>query len=182
MSYPDDLPSDMEPKNTMKPTDDTLKRKSLNLDTPDKTEKIVPQYPGVHHPVNNHMTLGEHIYPSVTGKTYTIPGPITIGTSKPTGINITFSYNTADFKYSEPEFTLKAMEHITKTNSAHYSGGVQTVEFIMSNATTLDYLKGCAIKYIQRYGKKEGNNPVDLYKAVHYIMMMNHFSDKLSKE
>jgi hypothetical protein len=48
----------------------------------------------------------------------------------------------------------------------------------MSNAETLDYLKGNVIKYVYRYGKKHGNNKVDLLKAIHFIIMMDAYADK----
>jgi len=51
----------------------------------------------------------------------------------------------------------------------------------MANATTLDYLRGNAIKYISRYGKKSGNNDVDFYKAVHFIMMMSRYAKEFEK-
>ena len=87
---------------------------------------------------------------------------------------------TINYKYEEPCFINELLYHIDKTYSNHYSGGIQVVEYIMSNAETLDYLKGNAIKYIHRYGKKNGNNNEDLCKAVHFIMMMAHYADKLN--
>lgn len=83
-----------------------------------------------------------------------------------------------EYKYSEDIFILNLHEHVKATYSKHYGGIIQPVEFIMSNATTLDYLKGNVIKYIYRFGKKNGSNPEDLYKAVHFMMMMLHYKDK----
>lgn len=83
------------------------------------------------------------------------------------------------YKYSEPEFLDLAKRHIDLTYGAHYSGKIQTVEYIMSHATTLDYLKGSAIKYIDRFGKKNGKNEEDLFKAVHYLAMMMHYSRRI---
>jgi len=34
-----------------------------------------------------------------------------------------------------------------------------------------------AIKYLMRYGKKDGYNKKDLMKAVHYIVLLNHFTE-----
>jgi len=84
-----------------------------------------------------------------------------------------------DYKYNEKEFMKEAKNHIDSTYQNHYSGGVQVVEYIMSNAETLDYLKGNAIKYIHRYGKKNGYNDVDLYKAIHYLAMMAKYADEM---
>lgn len=83
-----------------------------------------------------------------------------------------------EYKYNEDVFLDAIKKHVDSTYSAHYSGGIQTAEFIMSNADSLDYLKGNVFKYIQRYGKKEGANPTDLYKAAHYILMMLHYTQQ----
>jgi hypothetical protein len=32
-----------------------------------------------------------------------------------------------------------------------------------------------AIKYLARYGKKDGRNRKDLLKAIHYIVLMMHY-------
>jgi hypothetical protein len=93
--------------------------------------------------------------------------PVSVLTTNLTGPN---------YKYSEGEFIENALNHIDATYAAHYSSGIQTTEFIMANAETLDFLKGNVFKYIQRYGKKDGRNIKDLYKAVHYICMMAHYS------
>tara|TARA_R110000851_G_scaffold39966_1_gene101068 strand:+ start:9924 stop:10292 length:369 start_codon:yes stop_codon:yes gene_type:complete len=87
-----------------------------------------------------------------------------------------------DYKYNEKEFMKEAKNHIDTTYENHYSGGVQVVEYIMSNAETLDYLKGNIIKYIHRYGKKHGYNDEDLYKAIHYITMMAKYADNMKLE
>jgi hypothetical protein len=87
-----------------------------------------------------------------------------------------------NYKYDEENFVKDLMEHVNSTYVDHYSGNIQPVEFIMSNAETLDYLKGNIIKYVHRYGKKEGYNKKDLYKAIHFIMMMAMYADKVSKK
>jgi hypothetical protein len=81
-----------------------------------------------------------------------------------------------EYKYNEDEFIENLLEHVNSTYSTHYAGTIQPVEFIMSNAETLDYLKGNIIKYIHRYGKKDGHNSKDLYKAIHFIMMMDMYA------
>jgi len=80
------------------------------------------------------------------------------------------------YKYDEDQFVMGLKEHVDSTYSSHYGGTVQPVEFIMSNSETLDYLKGNVVKYVYRYGKKNGSNVQDLYKAVHFIMMMAKYS------
>lgn len=87
--------------------------------------------------------------------------------------------NKIDYKYSEDKFIEELKKHVDATYSKHYGGIIQPVEFIMSNATTIDYLKGNVVKYIYRFGKKNGANQDDLYKAVHFIMMMAQYKEKM---
>ena len=47
----------------------------------------------------------------------------------------------------------------------HYAGDYQHWDFVMANS--LNYLLGCATKYVIRHKKRNGT--VDLRKAVHYI-------------
>lgn len=96
---------------------------------------------------------------------------------------IVSSTNTPNYIYDEDKFLTDLKKHVDSTYGAHYAqGGIQTVEYIMANATTLDYLIGNAIKYLQRYGKKEGFNQIDLLKAVHYIMMMAKYSEQIKNK
>ena len=54
-------------------------------------------------------------------------------------------------------------------NGNHYLGfKIQPVEFIHGN--NLNYLVGNVIKYVCRYGTKNG--VIDLDKAIHYIEMI----------
>lgn len=86
-----------------------------------------------------------------------------------------------DYRYSEDKFMAEARAHIDKTYGAHYSGEIQTTEYIMSNASSLDFLSGSVQAYIARFGKKNGYNVEDLWKAVHFIAMMAHFAEKKFK-
>jgi hypothetical protein len=88
------------------------------------------------------------------------------------------STNSPQYKYSEDEFLRELQAHVDSTYTSHYGGQIQPVEFIMSNAETLDYLKGNVVKYIYRFGKKDGSNRKDLMKACHFIMMMARYGDK----
>ena len=36
----------------------------------------------------------------------------------------------------------------------------------------MDFSQANAIKYLMRYGKKQGRNEKDLYKAIHYIVLL----------
>ena len=60
----------------------------------------------------------------------------------------------------------------------HYqSGGIEPIDFI--NSHNMNFNKGCAIKYISRCGKKEGESEIkDLKKAIDYL---NFEIERLSK-
>ena len=41
--------------------------------------------------------------------------------------------------------------------------------------------QGTAIKYLMRFGKKDGKNKKDLLKAIHYIILLMHFSGVMNE-
>jgi hypothetical protein len=43
-----------------------------------------------------------------------------------------------------------------------------------------DFCQANAIKYLCRYGKKDGKNRKDLLKAIHYIVLLMSSEDKTS--
>lgn len=85
-----------------------------------------------------------------------------------------------NYKYNENKFLEEVKKHVDATYSKHYGGKIQPVEFIMSNASTLDYLRGNVIKYLYRYGKKYGHNDEDLFKACHFMMMMASYAKSMN--
>jgi hypothetical protein len=89
-----------------------------------------------------------------------------------------------DYKFKEDITFKEVMDYINSTYEAHYSekGGVQTLDYIMANSESLDFLKGNAIKYLARYGKKEGKNKKDLFKAIHYIILLHYYSENNPNE
>jgi hypothetical protein len=82
------------------------------------------------------------------------------------------------YKFNEGAILDKIKDYIDSTYTAHYSekDGIQALEFIMSNSDSYDFLKGNVLKYTARYGKKEGHNPKDILKAIHYLILLYHFS------
>jgi hypothetical protein len=88
------------------------------------------------------------------------------------------------FKYDEEAFINEALRHIESTYKKYHYGddSIQVTEYFMSNAETLEALKYSVIQYIMRYGKKEGNNPKDLYKAIHYIAMLDYYADRMASK
>lgn len=82
------------------------------------------------------------------------------------------------------QITERVRNYISGTYSEHYTGDdndIQTIDFIESLGTATSTFRDNAIKYLARYGKKNGKNEKDLLKAMHYIYLMleiNHSSDE----
>ena len=92
-----------------------------------------------------------------------------------------------DYKFNEDIIVQELKDYIDGTYSGHYSanGKIQTNEYIMAQFTDgSDFLRGCALKYLARYGIKDGKNKKDLMKALHYIMLLinhNHMEKKMTQ-
>ena len=85
---------------------------------------------------------------------------------------------TAEFKYNENEILKIAEEYIAKTYTLHYTGkkGTQTLDLIESIGDAEAFCRSNAIKYLSRFGKKDGKSKSDLLKAIHYCTLLYHFS------
>lgn len=65
------------------------------------------------------------------------------------------------------------LELVTKPKPAHYDTGIDTIAFLRANCPPEQvegFLRGNALKYLQRYDKKNGVE--DLRKAKHYVDML----------
>ena len=85
------------------------------------------------------------------------------------------------FKYNENEILEKALQHIEKTYNSHYVGenAIQYMDIVMNQSDSLPFFKYTSPKYILRYGKKKGFNDEDIYKAIHFlVLMLNHVENK----
>lgn len=96
-------------------------------------------------------------------------------------------YQTPDQWEPESEYRLgedKVLEefenYIAKTYSQHYAGNKkdsrQTIEAIIDRGHGEGFCIGNAMKYLERYGFKNGKNRDDLMKAMHYCLLaiINH--------
>lgn len=82
--------------------------------------------------------------------------------------------NTIKFKYDEDKHLDDVINYIKSTYEQHYvgDGDIQTVDFWFSLGSLDTTARDTAIKYLARFGKKEGRNRKDLLKAIHYIILM----------
>jgi NTP pyrophosphatase (non-canonical NTP hydrolase) len=77
------------------------------------------------------------------------------------------------FKYNEDKILDELEEYIKGTYQEHYNNdGVDCFSLWIGLGDVVPTFRNTALKYLSRYGKKEGNNKKDLYKALHYILLM----------
>ena len=78
-----------------------------------------------------------------------------------------------DYKFNEDTALEVVKSYIDKTYEQHYAKGkIQSTEFVFDAEHGDGFCIGNIIKYAQRYGKKQGHNPVDLMKIIHYAVML----------
>ena len=78
-------------------------------------------------------------------------------------------------KYNEEEILKQVIEYIKSTYNQHYSTdgkGLKAMDIFRNMDIDMDFSQANAIKYLMRYGKKQGRNEKDLYKAIHYIVLL----------
>lgn len=89
------------------------------------------------------------------------------------------------FKYDEDKTLDQCLEYIESTYKQHYVNdkGVQLMDLFFSDPEEgVVFCKTNAIKYLTRFGKKEGNNKKDLLKAMHYIVLLTHCVNKMEQQ
>jgi|TARA_R110001592_G_scaffold45504_12_gene145477 hypothetical protein len=78
-------------------------------------------------------------------------------------------------KYSEEKILQEISQYIEGTYNQHYSAdkdGFQVQDMLRHLNIDKDFCQANAIKYLCRYGKKDGKNRKDLMKAIHYIVLL----------
>ena len=83
-----------------------------------------------------------------------------------------------EFKFNEDIVAKEVVDYIGSTYHAHYAGkeGLQTMDYLFSLGLAKDFCRASAIKYLSRFGKKEGQQRLDLLKAIHYTLLLMSFS------
>lgn len=87
-----------------------------------------------------------------------------------------------NYKYKEGQIIKDFKDYIDSTYGEHYNtdGNIQAFDawIALGNADTS--FRDTAIKYLWRYGKKNGLNKKDILKVMHYCIMMlylDHYKD-----
>ena len=86
-------------------------------------------------------------------------------------------------KYKEDESIEALKNYISTTYNGHYTSkenNVQTLDLIESVGDAESFCRSNAIKYLSRYDKK-GQAKRDILKALHYSLLLYHFSGQLNE-
>ena len=86
-------------------------------------------------------------------------------------------------KYKEDDSIKALQDYISTTYGGHYTSdnnNVQTLDLIESVGDAEAFCRSNAIKYLSRYDKK-GQAKRDILKALHYSLLLYHFSGQLNE-
>ena len=86
-------------------------------------------------------------------------------------------------KYKEDESIKALQDYISTTYGGHFTSdnnNVQTLDLIESVGDAESFCRSNAIKYLSRYDKK-GQAKRDILKALHYSLLLYHFSGQLNE-
>lgn len=84
------------------------------------------------------------------------------------------------FRFKEDKILKEVLDYVESTYGGHYVGesagtkkeNIQTIDVWKTLGSLDTTARDTAIKYLMRYGKKEGYNKKDLLKAIHYIILL----------
>lgn len=85
---------------------------------------------------------------------------------------------TIEYKYREDKILEQLTKYIDSTYDQHYVGknNVQTIDMWEALGSADTTARDTALKYLMRFGKKDGLNKKDLLKAMHYTILLWHFT------
>ena len=157
----------------------------IEIDVPDFTNFTVG---------DNYIGLGTDAYPTATYMVDTTNfGEVSVDTSN--FETVQFDLNMPDNstppgiednsprKYKEDEAIKALQDYISTTYGGHYTSkenNVQTLDLIESVGDAESFCRSNAIKYLSRYDKK-GQAKRDILKALHYSLLLYHFSGQLKE-
>ena len=88
------------------------------------------------------------------------------------------------YKYVEDKIIADFQQYIDSTYSEHYhleDEDITCFDAWIALGDSTPTFRNTALKYLWRYGKKNGNNKKDLLKAIHYVLMclyVDHYKNK----
>lgn len=106
-------------------------------------------------------------------------GDVILSSVEPDTINLNIDNKNGFWKYDEDVILKEIRDYLSGTYSAHYAGDqgkTQTLDLIDSIGDAEAFCRSNAIKYLSRFGKKNGKSKLDILKAIHYCILLYHFS------
>ncbi len=83
------------------------------------------------------------------------------------------------WKYHEDVILKEIRDYLGGTYNAHYASPeskTQTLDLIEGIGDAEPFCRSNAIKYLSRFGKKNGKSKQDILKAIHYCILLYHFA------
>ena len=83
------------------------------------------------------------------------------------------------WKYHEDVILKEIRDYLSGTYNAHYASAgskTQTLDLIEGIGDAEPFCRSNAIKYLSRFGKKDGKSKRDILKAIHYCILLYHFA------
>ena len=100
-------------------------------------------------------------------------------------IELKIDNNNGRWKYREDEILKEIHDYLGGTYSSHYTSKeskTQTLDLIESIGDAEAFCRSNAIKYLSRFGKKNGKSRLDILKAIHYCVLLYNFSGVLDQK
>jgi len=94
-------------------------------------------------------------------------------------LNLDATSKNGFWKYEEDLTMKEVREYLSSTYKSHYTSQdskTQTLDLIESIGDAEPFCRSNAIKYLSRFGKKGGKSKQDILKAIHYCVLLYHFS------
>jgi len=131
------------------------------------------------------ITIDTSNYDKVDFLNIELPDSMSINEDYITGIETPTPgiQNPCNRKYKEDESIKALQDYISTTYGGHYTSDnndVQTLDLIESVGDAESFCRSNAIKYLSRYDKK-GQAKRDILKALHYTLLLYHFSGQLNE-
>jgi len=119
---------------------------------------------------------GKTVYARKPGQS---PSERTLIKSSPDSLRVNNTNANGFWKYEEDK-TLKDVEqYLASTYHSHYTSETsktQTLDLVESIGDAEAFTRSNAIKYLSRFGKKNGKSKRDILKAIHYCILLYHFA------
>ena len=157
----------------------TVTRREINSDPTDK-EVVFGDYFGDSYPYADTLNIDTSGYPSAFTAFSDNDDSIAHLIDKPVSSGIE---DNSTRKYKEDESIEALKNYISTTYGGHYTSeqnNVQTLDLIESAGDAESFCRSNAIKYLSRYDKK-GQAKRDILKALHYSLLLYHFSGQLNE-